>query len=226
MKTEDYAVGDLDRYLRRGYAFAVLGGKITPVSIQQIFETFTSDSTDKMVRFAKVFKPKSRGNYNSWDSEALIDIKLSEIDLTPIKSGLYNYHDRVINVKRGAERQYNMAINNNSYHCSYVNGDLPVVHNPSISLPKILDAIRKNSYYDTYAALSRIRKGKRFTAAISGKFWLSVDRYSEDILIGCNNNDIVGKVKPNNTAIVFTGFEFLMESLTQFMPIGGIEDAG
>jgi len=226
MKTEEYSTQDLDRYLRKGYAFASLGGKRMPVAIQQVYEAFTNDSPEKAIRFAKVFRPNSKGNSNSWANEVYIDIKLDEIDFTPIRSGIYNYRDRAIYVSRGAERQYNMAINTNSYACRSCNPELPAIRNPSINLPKTLEAVRNNTYYPTDTAISRIRNGKRFVAALNSKFWLSVDRYSENLLIGCGSNNIVGKIKPDNTAVVFKGFEFLMESLTQLMPIGGIEDAG
>jgi len=220
-----YSIDDLNRYLRRGTGFAEIRGVVTPVYIEKVLERFTEESPRTAIKFAKVYLPRSKGSPSSWESNKPIEIKLDSIDLSPIEAGCYNYKAHAVHIRRGAERQWNMAVNSNSYSSKACNRDNSGISSPSITSPALLKCIKNNRYYDIGTASSRIREGKRYTVALSRKFWLGVDRYSENLLIGYNADNIIGVVKPDDNVVVYKGFEFLMESLSQITPIGGVEDA-
>jgi len=218
MNLEEYSTGDLNRYLRNGFAFLEDGSPILIYKVQGGYYDETNRITE-----VKYHKPRSSGD--DWDIENLHTARIEDVDLDHPKVGLYNYKTGVIHLYRGSERQWTFAINTASYTVGACNvNNRRARLNAGINRPSTLKAIKQATYFTVDEAIEKIRAGHRGEVAISSDFWLGVHRYSEDIMIGYGMDSIVGYITPDNKATLFKSYIFLIEKLTQLTPVGGIDD--
>jgi len=218
MNYGEYTIDDLNRYLRNGFAFL----DNEPVLIRRVRQG--RDSRDKVV--PKVGYHMKMSTSDDWNTDDEHSIPLDDLNICSADIGCYNYKGGVVYVSRGAERQWNFAINNSSYSVTQCNRDNHRSRlNPHMSSPSLLKAIISPEYFGIDTAINKLRTGSRMTVALDKDFWIGVDRYSEDIILGYQSGRVIGYINSDDIVTVFTGFEFLSEKVAKLTPIGGFEDA-
>ena len=213
---KEYGRDDVQRYLRRGIAHAITKEGITvPFYIREVRQ---SERTGKYYAIGSI--PVE----DQW-SERYVEFTFDNIDFTHPEPGLYNADNQVFMVKRYAARQWNFIFNENSYSIATCNR----YGQPNLRFgnnhPRTHEHIIKDYMPSFNEAVKEVNESNRYTCAFSRKFWVGIQKYSEDLVVGFEENTIIGKVNKDNSITLFKGFEFLLETLGSLAVIGGIEDA-
>lgn len=164
-----------------------------------------------------------RNNGGVWKpcGQSINDISL-EFPMPPL--GLVNHKDVVLDVTRHPRKQYRrgFTFRNNVITAELVEGDIAFSRssNPYDMDAALVQDVFDPIYYTVEDALALICSGKRATAAISHRYYLSASTALPYVYLGFGRDMIIGRVNESTgVCTVFKSATPLLEDLSNYVTI-------